>query len=166
MDKLWERIYSKSMDTILKSQGAKNVWDLFKDCNDLLEAITDAREIEEDNIIPFFPNGTCEDSSLMKQLAEYEPDFPMKSCPHYGGVTIGIVTLKGPGEVKVVHDMNDLFSYSYTQRGVQLDYGRMYRAEMILYLSGVADILNSPKALKERKLFLKDEQAKTTGNET
>lgn len=157
MDKLWERLYSKSMKTILNSQGAKAVWDLFEQCNDLLEAITSSQEIDEDKVIPFFPNGTCENSDLMQKLLEYEPDFPVKSCPHYGGVTIGIVTLKGPGEIKVVLDMNDLFSYSYTQRGVQLDYGRMYRAEMQLYLSGLADILNSPKALKERKLYLKDE---------
>jgi len=166
MDKLWQRIYDKSMKTILQSYGAKSVWDMYEQCNDLLEAITSATEIEEDNVIPFFPNGTCEDSELMQQLAQYEPDFPMKSTAHYGGVTIGIVTLKGPGEVKVVLDMNDLFSYTVIQRGVQVDYGRFYRAEMIFYLSQLADLLNSPRALKERKLFLKDEQTKTTGNKT
>jgi len=47
MDKLWQRIYDKSMKTILQSYGAKSVWDMYEQCNDLLEAITSATEIEE-----------------------------------------------------------------------------------------------------------------------
>jgi hypothetical protein len=156
MDKLWKRLYDNSMREVLKSQGARNVWNMMDECNGFLEAITYCIEEDEGDRIGFFPNDTIEDSSLMKSILEHEPDFPTRDCPHYGGVRVGILTSKGAGELEVVHDMNDLFSYSYVQRGVQLDYGRLYRDGMIAYISGIAEVLNSSKALKERKLKKKE----------
>ena len=53
--------------------------------------------------------------------------------------------------------MYDYFSYSFVSRGTQLDYGRLPRADMIDYITAISKILNSPKALKGRKLFKKEE---------
>jgi|TARA_B100001250_G_scaffold56950_1_gene44080 hypothetical protein len=145
------------MKQVLKSRGAKNVWNLLDESESFLEAITYSEEIEEQNTIKFFPNNTCEDSDLVKYIKRSEPNFPTDDISHYGGVKVGIVTAKGTGEVTVVHDMYDLFAYQYTQREVQIDYGRLHRCDMKEYISSIARILNTPKALKGRKLIKKDE---------
>jgi len=145
------------MKDILKTKGGIASWDLMDTCDGFLEAITYCEEIEESDRVGFFPNDTVEDNSLYQQLYKLEPHFPTKDCPHYGGVKVEIVTAKGVGYLSVLLDMNDLFSYQYVQRGVQLDYGRFYRADMHEYLTSLSKVLNSPKALKERKLFKKEE---------
>ena len=145
------------MKQVLKSKGAKNVWDLLDESEGFLEAITNSEEIDENNTILFFPNNTCEDSDLVKYIKKSEPNFPTDDISHYGGVKVGIVTGKGTGELTVVHDMYDLFSYQYVQRDVQIDYGRLHRCDMKEYISSIARILNSPKGLKGRKLTKKDE---------
>ena len=156
MDKLWKRLYDNSMREILKSQGAKNVWDMMDECNSFLEAISYCIEVDEAEKTGLFPNDTIEYNDLMKTIIEEDPSYPVEDSPHYGGVRVGVLTSKGAGELEVVHDMNDLFSYSYLQRGVQLDYGRLYRDGMIAYISGIAEVLNSSKALKERKIKKKE----------
>lgn len=145
------------MQDLLKTKGGIAVWDLMDICNGFLEAITYCEEIQEAERIGFFPNDTIEDSSLYREIAKHEPHIPTKDCPHYGGVKVEIVTAKGVGELHVLLDMNDLFSYQYVQRGVQLDYGRLFRADMFVYITELAKVLNSPKALKERKLYKKEE---------
>lgn len=144
------------MKEVLKSKGAHAVWDLMDECNGFLEAITYTEEIDEGPKIGFFPNDTVEDNDLLMELMKLEPNFPTSDCPHYGGVKVEIVTAKGVGYLTVLLDMNDLFSYEYVQRGVQLDYGRFYRGDMQEYLSMLANVLNSPRALKLRKLIKKD----------
>lgn len=145
------------MKQVLQSKGANNVWNMLDECESFLEAIFHVEEVEEQDSIGFFPNNTVEDVDLVKYMLKHEPHFPTGETPHYGGVKVGIVTGKGIGELTILHDMNDLFSYQFTQREVQLDYGRMYRADMIEYVSSISRILNTPKALKGRKLIKKDE---------
>ena len=67
----------------------------------------------------------------------------------------GFLTGKGVGELEVVHDMYDYFSYNFVSRGTQIDYGRLPRADMIDYIKSIAKILNTSKALKGRRLFKK-----------
>tara|TARA_R100001460_G_scaffold74118_4_gene115161 strand:- start:1856 stop:2293 length:438 start_codon:yes stop_codon:yes gene_type:complete len=145
------------MKEVLKTKGGIAAWDLLNMSNSILEAITYCEEIEPGDRIGFFPNDTIEHNSLYQQIKKLEPNFPTKDCPHHGGVKVEIVTSKGVGYIDLLLDMNDLFSYQYVQRGVQLDYGRFYRGEMHAYLVAVSRVLNSPKALKERKLIKKEE---------
>jgi phosphoglycolate phosphatase-like HAD superfamily hydrolase len=145
------------MKDVLKTQGGKATWNMFDRCEGFLEAITHAEEIDESNRIGFFPRDTIEENSLAREILKLEPDYPTKDCPHYGGVKVGIVTSKGVGELTVLLDFNDLYSYEYTQRGVQLDYGRLYVWDMEHYITSLSNVLNSPKALKERKMIKKEE---------
>ena len=145
------------MKDVLKTKGGQAAWDLLHMSDGILEAITYCEEIEPADRIGFFPGDTTEHNSLYRNVIKLEPNIPTKDCPHYGGVKVEIVTSKGVGYIDLLLDFNDLFSYQYVQRGVQLDYGRFYRGEMHAYLSAVASVLNSPKALKERKLIKKEE---------
>jgi hypothetical protein len=144
------------MKELLKTKGGHAVWDLMDECNGFLEAITYAEEVDEADKIGFFPNDTVEEHDLLMELMKLEPYFPTSDCPHYGGVKVEIVTAKGVGSLTVLLDMNDLFSYQYVQRDVQLDYGRFYRGDMQEYLTMLSNVLNSPRALKLRKLFKKE----------
>ena len=64
------------MKQVLKSRGAKSVWNLLDESEGFLEAITNSEEIDENNTILFFPNNTCEDSDLVKYIKKSEPNFP------------------------------------------------------------------------------------------
>ena len=145
------------MKDVLKTKGGQAAWELMNMADGILEAITYCEEIEPSDRIGFFPDDTIENTSLYIQINKHEPHFPTKDCPHYGGVKVEIVTSKGVGYIDLLLDYNDLFSYQYIQRGVQLDYGRLYRDGMHTYLVALSKVLNSPKALKERKLFKKEE---------
>ena len=144
------------MKEVLQSKGAINVWNMMDECNSFLEAITYCIEEDESAKIDFFPYDTAQESNLVQLILKQDPSFPTEPGPHYGGVRVGIVTNKGVGELEVVHDMYDYFSYSFVSRGTQIDYGRLPRADMIDYITAISKILNSPKALKGRKLFKKE----------
>ena len=101
------------------------------------------------------PYDSASESNLVKLVLQLDPSFPTDPGPHYGGVRVGIVTNKGVGELEVVHDMYDYFSYNFVSRGTQIDYGRLPRGDMIDYIKAIAKILNTSKALKGRKLFKK-----------
>jgi len=145
------------MKEILQSKGARNVWDMMDECNGFLEAITYCIEEDESEKIDFFPYDSAAESNLVQLIIKMDPSFPTKAGPHYGGVRVGIVTNKGVGELEVVHDMYDYFSYSFVSRGTQIDYGRLPRGDMMDYIKAIAKVLNSSKALKGRKLFKKEE---------
>jgi hypothetical protein len=130
---------------------------MMDECNGFLEAITYCLEEDESKKIDFFPYDSAAESNLVKSILKIDPSFPTKAGPHYGGVRVGIVTNKGVGELEVVHDMYDFFSYSFISRGTQIDYGRLPRADMMEYIKAIAKVLNSSKALKGRKLFKKEE---------
>lgn len=146
-----------SMKEVLQSQGARNVWDMLDECGGFLEAITYCIEEEESDKIDFFPYDSASESTLVQQILKIDSSFPTEPGPHYGGVRVGIVTNKGVGELEVVHDMFDYFSYSMITRGTQIDYGRLPRADMIAYVTAIAKVLNSSKALKGRKIFKKED---------
>ena len=143
------------MKEVLQSRGAKNVWAMMDECNGFLEAITYCIEEDESEKIDFFPYDSASESNLVKLVLQVDPSFPTDPSPHYGGVRVGIVTGKGVGELEVVHDMYDYFSYNFVSRGTQIDYGRLPRADMIDYIKSIAKILNTSKALKGRRLFKK-----------
>jgi hypothetical protein len=146
-----------NMKEVLNSRGARNVWDMLDECNGFLESITYCIEEEESDKIDFFPYDSASESNLVKQILKIDSSFPTEAGPHYGGVRVGIVTNKGVGELEIVHDMFDYFSYSMVSRGTQIDYGRLLRSDMISYVSAIAKVLNSSKALKGRKIFKKED---------
>jgi len=139
------------MKEVIESKGSKVVYDLLLSSN-ILESCVSVKEIPASDSIGFFPDDTCSNSAITSMIQEKGLEIPTDDCGHYGGIRVGFLNSKGYGELEVLLDFNDLFVYEYKNREVQIDYGRVYKEHMTIYINSLADILNSSKALKGKRM--------------